>query len=113
MLNDNSLGKSFVNNAYEELHNSLILGLTGRTGSGCTTIANILSKKDFELLDLKTPKQRDYVDIEERKYAIEYHYMKQPDVWAPFTIIEGSSVIFSFLMQRPLDELINNKKPKI
>lgn len=114
MLNDNSLGKSFVNNAYEELHNSLILGLTGRTGSGCTTIANILSKKDFELLDLKTPKQRDYVDIEERKYAIEYHYMKQPDVWAPFTIIEGSSVIFSFLMQRPLDELIGyiNKQQK-
>ena len=103
---NNTLGEQFVNNAYKGLRNSLIIGLTGRTGSGCTTIASILSQKDFYQLDLKSPKQRDFADVEERKYAIEYHFMKQPNAWIPFTIVEGSSIIFSFLMEKDLEELI-------
>lgn len=36
-----------VENIYALRSNFLIIGLTGRTGSGCTTVAEILAKSDI------------------------------------------------------------------
>ena len=33
-----------INKIYEERQKFIILGLTGRTGSGCSTVANILTQ---------------------------------------------------------------------
>lgn len=62
-----------------------IIGLTGRTGSGCTRFANIISKSikfDNETM-LRLPKEIKYIDslpdnntVFKRKYTICYNYIK-------------------------------------
>lgn len=64
-----------IEEMYASKSNFIILGLTGRTGSGCTTVANILGMENFKDLDLKVPKEYDYNDAEERKYKVYYQYM--------------------------------------
>lgn len=53
-----------------------IIGLTGRTGSGCSTAAEIISQKTFKNLKLPQPK-RNGVDLthDDRKYQICYDYL--------------------------------------
>ena len=43
-----------VKELYRQREKMIILGLTGRTGAGCTTVSNILSKDRMEDLDLKS-----------------------------------------------------------
>lgn len=93
-----------VKTVYGELDNCIILGLTGRTGSGCTTTSKILETKRFQDLTLPTPKSYDYKDVEERKYQIVYRFIKNN--WSPFTTIEVSSIILSFVLEKNKDEFI-------
>ena len=71
-----------VDNVYKQLNNSVIIGLTGRTGSGCTTASKILESDSFDKLCLDTPKKKDFLNIEERKHAIIYKYMNEN--WVSF-----------------------------
>lgn len=66
-----------IEKMYEYRSKMIVLGLTGMTGSGCTTTAKILAKKRFEDLDLKPPKTYDYLDSEERKQELIYNYMQE------------------------------------
>lgn len=91
-----------IRTAYSELNNCIILGLTGRTGSGCTTTSKILETKKFKDLTLPTPKTRDFINVEERKYQIIHTFMNNN--WEPFTTIEASSVILSFVLEKSLDD---------
>lgn len=96
-----------VQNAFYQRQSLIIIGLTGKTGSGCSTVASILHKADFLDLDIKNPKQRDYCNKTEREDEIIYNYMCAEGRWSPFTIIEGSSVILSFLVEMGIDKLIS------
>ena len=40
-----------ISQIYQKKEKLVIIGLTGRTGAGCSTVANILKKKIFENLD--------------------------------------------------------------
>lgn len=79
---------------YQNRDNLIILGLTGRTGSGCTTVSKILSS-NFNKLKLKDIHSHDYKDIEDRKRYIIHKYIKNENGkrWIPFQIIEVSSII--------------------
>ncbi len=88
-----------VNHAYSERGAVIILGLTGRTGSGCTTVSNILKKEKFEQLDLRDYKTHDHSCKDDRKYEVIHKFMETDNRWQPFTVIEGSSVIFSFILE--------------
>ena len=94
--------KTSVDNVYKEISNLIILGLTGRTGSGCTTTANILNTKKFDDLNLVSPKERDFLNKEERKDAIVYKFMKNK--WEPFTIIDASGIILSFVLEQEFND---------
>jgi len=85
-----------VEMAYQQRTQFILVALTGRTGVGCTTTASIL-KKPFSELDLHTPKDKEFNSVNERKYSIIYNFM-QDDHWSPFTVIEGSSIILSFVI---------------
>lgn len=87
-----------VNTIFQERGNFIIIGLTGRTGSGCTTVANILSQNDFKILSLKTPKDCNFKDKEERKYRLIYNYAKYN--WKSFKVIEMSMVLASFVFEK-------------
>jgi uridine kinase len=56
-----------VDKVYEETSRFVLIGLTGRTGSGCTTAANILRPEYLEL-----PEKSDtfYAEDDQRKYKI-------------------------------------------
>lgn len=63
-----------VKEAFVQRQSSIILGLIGKTGSGCSTVASILSTASFSELGLPTPKNSDFKDTNERKYTMDkYH----------------------------------------
>lgn len=86
-----------------KLRNSfLIIGLTGRTGAGCSTIAEYL-KSDFteftcvEPVDvLKEVDEYRVENNENRAYKIVYKYAR--DTWVPFEVIKASDIIFFFIL---------------
>lgn len=90
-----------VENAYQKRDQFILIALTGRTGSGCSTTASILRKESFSDLDLSTPKYKEFNSVDERKYSIVHRFMSNGH-WHPFTVIEGSSVIFSFVVEHGL-----------
>ena len=96
-----------INNAFLEKQSLIILGLTGRTGSGCSTVSKILNKESFYDLDVHDQKTYDFQSRDERKYEIFYKFMSVDGRWAPFTIIEGSSIIFSFIIESGFETFCN------
>ena len=86
-----------------KLRNSfLIIGLTGRTGAGCSTIAEYL-KTDFteftcvEPVDvLEEVNEYRVENNESRAYKIVYKYAR--DTWNPFEVIKASDIIFFFIL---------------
>ena len=85
-----------INQIYAEKEQQLILGLTGRTGAGCSTAASIL-KKRFENLELEFLGD---ADVKERKtFEIVKEYIAADDRWVPFVVIEGSCVILSYIFE--------------
>lgn len=77
----------------------IIIGLTGRTGSGCTTVAQLLSK-DWN--DFKAPKSMadDSSINEARKYKIAFNFSEKN--WRKFHVIQIRDVITSFIIENDL-----------
>lgn len=96
-----------IRRMYENRSSSIILGLTGRTGSGCTTVANILKNTSYKDLDLKQPKTYDYNDADERKYELIYNFISSENNWKEFHVIEGSAIILSFVLEHGYEELLS------
>ena len=88
-----------IRSLYSQRDKFILIGLTGRTGSGCTTVARILSESNLNKLDLRSYKTCDYNNSDERKYSVIYRYMKEGRKWKKFDVIEASSIIFSFILQ--------------
>ena len=95
--------KEGIDTIFQERNNFIIVGLTGRTGSGCTEISNILKTKAFPFLNLKEPKKLDFNSNEERKYTIIYNYASKN--WNPFETISMTDAIFSFILEIEFSEL--------
>lgn len=96
-----------VQNAFGQRRSLIIIGLTGRTGSGCSTTADILKTEFFDDLHLKNPKTSDFKNRDERKYEIIYKYMQAGDHWQPFTVISGSNIIFSFILEKGFERFLS------
>jgi deoxycytidylate deaminase len=88
-----------IEKAYAERTDLLVLALTGRTGSGCTTTANALTK-NFEELSVSMSGLN---SIEARKLDICRNYAKNS--WVRFKALTVSTVIFSFLLHEERSEL--------
>jgi len=87
-----------INRVYNERKDFILIGLTGRTGSGCSTVANILSS-EFNKLKLSTPKSSDFKNNDERKYAIIHEYAKSNWKKNKFVIIKVTDIITSFILE--------------
>ncbi|GAA4361610.1 anti-phage dCTP deaminase [Hymenobacter saemangeumensis] len=79
----------------------IVLGLTGRTGSGCSTIAKLLSQESFSSCQFPAPKATHFENNEERKYNIVYSFAKEN--WTQFTTIKVSSIITSFVLDNSFE----------
>lgn len=95
---------SIVDSIYKLRQSFLLIGLTGRTGSGCSAIARLLSGR-FE--DLYAPSPCDYVaphPNEKRKYSIVYKFLKTN--WQRFEVISASDMLFFFILLEGYDNFI-------
>lgn len=88
---------------YEEIGNFVVIGLTGRTGSGCSTAAEILSSLSLDLPDVS---HSHYVENERRKFRIVKSYIEKN--WTPFYYLRVRSVITGYILTLDFDELVNN-----
>lgn len=85
-----------ITKLFSEKEKLVIIGLTGRTGSGCSTAANILSK-EYSQLDLQYDKCIGSIPAHQYKFEIIREYISSDNRWLPFTKIEGSCVILSYI----------------
>lgn len=83
---------SIVSQIFDLRGKFAIIGLTGRTGSGCSTAANILSTEKFDQLALPIPARNgEALTNNERKYQICYDYLQKN--WVPAITIKATHII--------------------
>ncbi len=92
-----------INTIYDEREKFIIIGLTGRTGSGCTELSKILAHGNFTDLGIPEPHYTGDIGSGDRKYRISYEYAKKH--WKPFKRISMTDIIFSFLLEADYDKL--------
>lgn len=87
---------------FDERSKFIIIGLTGRTGSGCTTVAKLLLKKLFDEFKAPRAKTCQYKNDEERKYKVVYDYLSEN--WKEFHHIKMSDVVSTFILELPFND---------
>lgn len=91
-----------LKNLFDLRKDFIVIGLTGRTGSGCSTTASILAKPTFEECAFPQPKHSHFETNDERKDNIIYYYLKNN--WKPFVVIRVSAVIVSVLLKNTYED---------
>lgn len=65
-----------LNSLYELRSRFIIIGLTGRLGSGCSTVATLLTNEKFEDCNFPIPANSASTTNEDRKCRIVYNFLK-------------------------------------
>ena len=101
--------KDMLFKTLSDINKNIIIGLTGRTGSGCSTIADILATEKFEDLKIKNETCKAGADTESRKSNIIYHYFAGANAvpWTPYKVIKLSTVILQVVMEYGLEKLVD------
>lgn len=99
---------------YKHRTDFTIIGLTGRTGSGCTKVAELLSN-DFEHLKIEGLKSIDEIEnisdpIFKRKYEIVYNYFYKTNNWTKFDVIKYRDVLMLIIFNKCGSNFNNYKK---
>ncbi|WP_454874598.1 hypothetical protein [Paraburkholderia xenovorans] len=100
---DYGLIASGIERVFEHRKNFLVIGLTGRTGSGCTTAAKILATESFASLALPTV-QNPPLSHEDRKLRIVSLWAQTH--WRPFVTVSVTAVILALALRDGLSNLI-------
>lgn len=96
--------KEGISKIYSYRKNFLIIGLTGRTGSGCTTSTDFLRKKKNEI-EFEKLNDFEVVNNEDRKKKIILHYAKSN--WESFYSIRAKDIITAFILENPYNEFVD------
>ncbi|PTU76015.1 anti-phage dCTP deaminase [Pseudomonas mangrovi] len=102
-----SKSNQMLSSIFHERGQFMIIGLTGRTGSGCTTAANILesTSPDFPLLaNFEYRGEPFYQGLDARRYEILSKYASEK--FQSFISIKVSDLISSYLLLLNPDEMI-------
>lgn len=95
-----------INQIYNLRRNFIVVGLTGRTGSGCSTVAEILAEKDFsKLKSCYQDFNSGNIDNNVRKNRIVYNFISKN--WKPFIIIKASDVIFYYALMQSFNKFVD------
>ncbi|ELW8204822.1 deoxycytidylate deaminase [Yersinia enterocolitica] len=96
--------QKFISELFLENNQFILVGLTGRTGSGCTTTANILESKSISFPELNSLSGF-YNGLDERRYSIVRRFAEEH--WENFYSIKVSDLISIYLLLLPTTKLIN------
>lgn len=98
---DEQLIAAALNEVFDRRGQFIVLGLTGRTGSGCTTAAELLRKhfRDLRLDAVASPLRT----MEQRKHRVIVEYAEKN--WHPFLEVSVTIVIITFMLEADPDEL--------
>lgn len=95
-----------VHQIYKLRRDFILIGLTGRTGSGCTSVADLLQTVDFNELKSEYKSLNDGTWTNDgRKNRIVYQYMSRH--WHAFTCIKASDFIFYYALMHPFDTFVS------
>lgn len=92
-----------LDHLYSLRRNFTVIGLTGRTGSGCTTMATLLSGSYLELKEkgLRSfPHEMNSDDLFIRKYDIVKNFVSTENNWTPFDVISYKNVLLLYLFNK-------------
>jgi len=90
---------------YEVRKNFIIIGLTGRTGAGCSNVTEIL-EKNFSENDFPKPLPKgEQIHAEDVKYDITYHFLKEN--YKPYTAIRYREIISFFIFRSGYEKLFD------
>ena len=91
----------FVHKLYEERAQRIVIGFTGRTGSGCSTAAKMLTHSEpyLRIAPDQAPN-----DVNERKDRIIARFAKEN--WYPFSALSVTALIASYLLDDQGSEFI-------
>ncbi len=103
MSNENEYLKSALNTLHSKDNDFIVIGLTGRTGSGCTTTANILASNKSEIDHNLSPKT-DVINNVDRKNLILQNYFDKN--WTPFKHLRVSAILTLMLLNDHTDSEI-------
>jgi len=95
-----------ISKLFFERSHFIVIGLTGRTGSGCTTAASILeeSEPNFPSVDSINYRGNNfYSGLNIRRYEIASNFTQEN--WAPFYSIKISDLISAYLLSMKTEEL--------
>ena len=90
---------SMISSLFHERSKFIVLGLTGRTGSGCTTAANILEneKADFpKVEDVKYGKNPFFSNLDSKRYKVASNYITEN--YDSFISIKVSDLISAYIL---------------
>src|SRR5690554_3621562 len=88
-----------ISSLFHERSKFIVIGLTGRTGSGCTTAANILEKEvaNFpQVEDVKYNNKAFFSYLDSKRYRIASHYITEN--YNPFISIKVSDLISAYIL---------------
>lgn len=101
-----------LSHIYNLRNNFTVIGLTGQIGSGCSEVADQLSR-GFNYLDFEDPlevgidpKTLEFKHNSYRKYRLVYNYAKYKDNFKGYSRINYKDVLVLFLLQKPFDDFI-------
>ena len=88
-----------INKVYKENTDFILIGLTGRTGSGCSTAGELLSSSTEMDLSGKSKIYKSKND--RRKFNIVTRYIKEN--WTPFKTIKVTTLITAYILEMTFD----------
>ncbi|MBD8215313.1 anti-phage dCTP deaminase [Erwinia persicina] len=94
--------QKFISELFLENNQFILVGLTGRTGSGCTTTANILESKSIAFPEL-SGLSGFYKGLDKRRYSIVKKFAEEH--WGNFYSIKVSDLISIYLLLLPAVKL--------
>lgn len=87
-----------MNQLFDEVSRFSVIALTGRTGSGCSTAARLLTSKKLPLPEIGLSH---FQGNEARKYRIIKEYIDKK--WTPFEYLQIKSIITKFILRLEYD----------
>lgn len=90
-----------LNNIFKDTSDFLVIGLTGRTGSGCSTAAQLLSQ---DKLNIPTVEHCHFRDNERRKFRIISDYINTK--WNPFKWLQVRTIITKYILELNFSEFV-------